>query len=69
MGIKKYMNRLIDKARGGVQKTVENIGPIKKMADVLDTGGGRPPVTPERSKPVPPKKRKKIKPKGTSFTD
>ena len=68
MGLKKYMNRLIDKARGGVQEAVGNIGPMKKLTNALDTGGG-PPAPPQKSKPVPPKKRKKIKPKGTSFID
>ena len=68
MGMKKYMNRLIDKARGGVQEAVGNIGPMKKLTDALEPGGG-PPAPPQKSMPVSPKKRKKIKPKGASFTD
>jgi hypothetical protein len=65
MGMKRYMNRLIDKARGGVQEAVGKIGPLKKLTDALDTGGG-PPAPPQKSMPVSPNKRKKIKPK-TSF--
>ena len=67
MSMNKYMNRLIDKARGGVQEAVGNIGPMKKLTNALDGSG--PPAPPQKSKPVPPKKRKKIKPKGTSFID
>jgi len=66
MGIKKYMNGLIDKARGGVQETVGKIGPLKKLTDALETGGSpSSPSPPKRSNPVPPEKRKKIKPKGS----
>ena len=62
-----YMQRLIEKARGGVQDGIKNIKPLKKLTDALDTGGG--PSPPKRSNPVPPEKRKKIKPKSKSSFD
>jgi hypothetical protein len=69
MGVKKYMNKLIESARGKVQEGVRKVSPFRKITDALNQGNqGRPSPTkePPRSRPVPPnkRKRKKIKPKG-----
>jgi len=62
MGVSKYMQRMIDKARGKVQKGIEKISPYRKFNEAMGSDKSVPAQTPERSNPVPAKKRKKIKP-------
>ena len=62
MSMNKYMQKMIDKARGKVQKGIEKVSPFRKITDALDPDRSVPAPTPERSNPVPAKKRKKIKP-------
>jgi len=63
-----YMQRLIEKARGGVQDLAKKATPIKEITGAID-GAERStsPSPPKRSRPVSPKKRKKIKPKNSFF--
>ena len=63
MGVNKYMQGLLDKARGKVQEGIQKVSPYRKLNEALGPEKPNPAPTPERSKPVPPKERKKIKPK------